>query len=153
MSIHVAKRSDLVCINEVIAEAVMAWPMAERLKRLSVPVLCYDCEDFNHYQFILYKDQGATVGIGAWNAQVTVVTARGDGRLLHGLYILPAYQGMGFGQRLMEQILTEAMAIGADGLQIKAERPAITFFEHCGLHALSAGSPTDYPYQFWYQLN
>jgi hypothetical protein len=30
---------------------------------------------------------------------------------------------------------------------------AITFFEHCGLHALSAGSPTDYPYQFWYQLN
>ena len=113
----------------------MAWPMPERLKRLSVPVLCYDCEDFNHYQFILYKDQGATVGIGAWNAQATVVTARGDG------------------QQLMAQILSEAMAMGADGLQIKAERPAITFFEHCGLQALSAGSPKDYPYQFWYQRN
>ena len=153
MSICIGQESDLACINRVVTEAVMAWPMPERFKRLSVPVLCYSSEDFKHYQLLLYRDNGLVVGIAAWNAQAPVLTSMGTGRLLHGLYIAPSSQRLGYGQLLISKIATEAMEAGADGLLVKAERPAITFFQRCGLQPLPAVDPTDYPYQFWYQLN
>lgn len=151
MSIDVGKKTDLDSINNVVAEAVMSWPMPERIKRLSVPVLRYDNEDFKHYRFVIYRDSGEIQGVAAWNPEAPVLTELGTGRLLHGLYIYPRSQGRGHGQTLMAAVLAKAVAQGADGLVVKAERPSIGFFEHCGLQPLPAAGPTDYPYQFWYQ--
>jgi len=171
MSIATGKKTDLDCINNVVAAAVMSWPMPERIKRLSVPVLSYDSEDFKHYRFVVYRQGGEikggevkggevkggevkggeVKGVAAWNPEAPLVTELGTGRLLHGLYISPDCQGRGYGRDLMAAVLSEAMTLGAEGLVIKAERPSIGFFEHCGLQPLSATGATDYPYQFWYQ--
>ncbi|MDA9918980.1 GNAT family N-acetyltransferase [Porticoccaceae bacterium] len=151
MSIATGKKTDLDCINNVVAAAVMSWPMPERIKRLSVPVLSYDSEDFKHYRFVVYRQGGEIKGVAAWNPEAPLVTELGTGRLLHGLYISPDCQGRGYGRDLMAAVLCEAMTLGAEGLVIKAERPSIGFFEHCGLQPLSATGATDYPYQFWYQ--
>jgi len=171
MSIATGKKTDLDCINNVVAAAVMSWPMPERIKRLSVPVLSYDSEDFKHYRFVVYRQGGEikggevkggevkggevkggeVQGVAAWNPEAPLVTELGTGRLLHGLYISPDCQGRGYGRDLMAAVLSEAMTLGAEGLVIKAERPSIGFFEHCGLQPLSATGATDYPYQFWYQ--
>jgi len=161
MSIATGKKTDLDCINNVVAAAVMSWPMPERIKRLSVPVLSYDSEDFKHYRFVVYRQGGEIKGgevkggeikgVAAWNPEAPLVTELGTGRLLHGLYISPDCQGRGYGRDLMAAVLSEAMTLGAEGLVIKAERPSIGFFEHCGLQPLSATGATDYPYQFWYQ--
>ncbi len=151
MSIVKGKKTDLDCINQVITAAVKSWPMPERIKRLSVPVLSYDNEDFKYYRFAVYKEAEQIQGVAAWNPEAPVLTELGTGRLLHGLYISPEAQGRGYGQALMTAVLSEAEAQGADGLVVKAERPSIGFFEHSGLQPLAAAGPTDYPYQFWYQ--
>lgn len=152
MTICTGQHTDLAEINQVIAQAVRAWPMPERIKRLSVPVLCYDSEDFKHYDFVLCKETDLILGVAAWNPKISVMTARGAGLLLHGLYIAPAFQGRGYGQQLMAQIFAEAGDLGVDGVLVKAERPAIGFFKYCGLQSLPASNATDYPYQFWHQL-
>ncbi|MGB2260545.1 MAG: GNAT family N-acetyltransferase [Porticoccaceae bacterium] len=152
MSIGTGYTTDLDCINHVVAAAIMSWPMPERIKRLSVPVLSYDSEDFKHYRFAVYRDADQIQGVAAWNSEEPIVTKLGAGRLLHGLYIYPDFQGRGLGRTLMAAVLAEAVALGADGLVVKAERPSIGFFEQCGLQPLPAAGPTDYPYQFWYQL-
>ena len=152
MTIGTGNKTDLDCINKVVTAAVMSWPMPERIKRLSVPVLSYDNEDFKHYRFAVYKDADQIQGVAAWNPEAAVATEFGAGRLLHGLYISPDFQCRGQGRALMAAVLIEAVALGADGLVVKAERPSIGFFEQCGLRPLPAAGPTDYPYQFWYQL-
>jgi GNAT superfamily N-acetyltransferase len=152
MSIGTGYTTDLDCINHVVAAAIMSWPMPERIKRLSVPVLSYDSEDFKHYRFAVYRDADQIQGVAAWNSEEPIATKLGAGRLLHGLYIYPDFQGRGLGRTLMAAVLAEAVALGADGLVVKAERPSIGFFEQCGLQPLPAAGPTDYPYQFWYQL-
>jgi GNAT superfamily N-acetyltransferase len=151
MSIGTGYTTDLDCINHVVAAAIMSWPMPERVKRLSVPVLSYDSEDFKHYRFAVYRDADQIQGVAAWNSEEPIATKLGAGRLLHGLYIYPDFQGRGLGRTLMAAVLAEAVALGADGLVVKAERPSIGFFEQCGLQPLPAAGPTDYPYQFWYQ--
>ena len=153
MTIIKGSVSDLPAINQIIAEAVMAWPMPERMKRLSVPVLCYDSEDFKHYQFILYQQGASSVGLVVWNAQTSVETVNGRGYLMHGLYVVPSSQGQGIGRQLMQQVFSKAADAGADGVLIKAERAAISFFEQCGLAPLPAITATDYPYQFWHHLS
>lgn len=153
MTIIRGKISDLPEINLVIAQAVMAWPMPERIKRLSVPVLCYDSEDFKHYQFMLYQQGDSSAGVVVWNAQTLVKTAKGQGYLMHGLYVAPNCQGRGIGRQLMQQVFSRAADAGADGVLVKAERAALGFFEQCGLEPLPAISQTDYPYQFWHKLS
>ena len=142
---------DLDLINQVIDDAVMSWPLSERNKRLSVPILSYDQQDFTEYRFILGKEAGQVVGAAAWNAQTLLSTPSGNGYLLHGLYIASAYQGRGFGTVMLRNVLLLSQMQGADGLLVKAQRPAVKFFEHCGMVLLPAENPNDYPYQFWAQ--
>lgn len=142
---------DLDTINQVIDDAVMSWPLSERNKRLSVPILRYDQQDFKEYRFLLGKDAGHVVGVAAWNAQTLLSTPSGNGHLLHGLYIASAYQGRGFGTLMMRKVLLLSEMKGADGLLVKAQRPSVTFFEHLGMGLLRAENPNDYPYQFWAQ--
>ena len=151
MTVAIGSLIDLELINQVIDDAVMSWPVSERNKRLSVPVLRYDQQDFRQYRFLLYKDVGRVVGVAAWDAENMLVTVNGCGHLLHGLYIAPSYQGRGYGRRLMEEVFLASEMLGADGLLVKAQKVAVGFFRHCGLTVLPAQDSTDYPYMFWYQ--
>ena len=153
MTIVFGTETDLTAINQVVTSAAMAWPKSERVKRLVLPVLNYTAEDFNYYKFLLCKDRGQCVGIAVLDIEMPVETARGTGRLLHGLYVTPAEQGRGQGQLLLKKTLDLAASVGADGLVVKAERVAIGFFEHCGLQLLPASGPAEHPYQFWYQAS
>ena len=84
MTVAIGSLIDLELINQVIDDAVMSWPVSERNKRLSVPVLRYDQQDFRQYRFLLYKDLGRVVGVAAWDAENMLVTVNGRGHLLHG---------------------------------------------------------------------
>ena len=157
-----AKKGDLVDINQVITDAVMVWPVAERAKLLIIPVLCYSENDFGYYKTLVWMNNQQIVGIAAWDSDRAIETEKGYARLLHGLYVTPDFQGRGIGKALMthvKELVMDSVAdtgLGSDrdleGLLIKAERVSISFFEHCGLERMFPLSIEDYPYQFWQPL-
>ena len=157
-----AKKGDLSGINHVIADAVMVWPIAERAKRLMIPVLCYSENDFAYYKSLVWINHERIIGIAAWDSDRPIETEKGYARLLHGLYVAPDFQGRGIGKALMahvKELVLDSVAVAVadadgdlDGLLVKAERVSISFFEHCGLERLYPLSMEDYPYQFWQPL-
>jgi GNAT superfamily N-acetyltransferase len=151
-TIIVAAPSDLNSCNAVITAAVMAWPLAERLRRLALPLLRYDLADLACYQLLLAVEQQAIVGVAAWDNRTILASPRADGALVHGLYVLPAEQGQGVGRLLLADIAARARQLQRSGLLIKAERVAVGYFEHLGLEPLKIEQPADYPYRFWQPL-
>jgi len=136
------RTKDLKVINEVITEAVLAWPLPERMKRLSMPLLRYDEVDLNHFEAIgAYAiDRVAKpldlFGIAIWDAEV-----------LHGVYVRPAAQRRGVGCRLLETVAVRARQAGSARLLVKAERVSADYFRQQGLAA--AGPETPYPHAFY----
>lgn len=159
-----AKKGDLAGINQVITDAVMVWPIAERGKRLIIPVLCYSEDDFGYYKTLVWINHQQIIGIAVWDSDRPIETEKGYARLLHGLYVSPDFQGRGIGKALMayvKELVLDSVAVAAldgdldgdlEGLLIKAERVSISFFEHCGLERMFPLSMEDYPYQFWQPL-
>ena len=154
MTIQTASVSDQSAINRVITDAVMAWPMTERAKRLIIPVLCYNADDLTFFQTIVWRDNHEIVAVAAWDTTSRLILNKGRANLLHGLFVTPTAQGSGIGQILMAEVakrLAQADPL-LDGLLIKAERVSVGFFEHCGLERIPAQVAEDYPYQFWKPL-
>jgi hypothetical protein len=58
---------DLATINTVVAGAVMAWPMAERAKRLALTTLLYDNIDMANYELLVFEEAGNVMGVAAWD--------------------------------------------------------------------------------------
>jgi len=142
LPIRPLRHQDLDSINAVITEAVMAWPLPERIKRLSLPLLGYDDVDLDHFE-----------GIGAWAswgpAQDGALcgAALWDNEVLHGLYVRPQVQGCGIGRTLLDAVRIRARRAGVRRLLIKAERVSASYFRQQGLAAAGAESP--YPYAFY----
>ena len=133
---------DRDAINEVITEAVLAWSLPERMKRLALPLLCYDEVDLGHFHAIGAYGYGRTArptglfGIALW-----------DQDALHGLYVRPQAQGCGLGRGLLASVAAHAQEAGIRRLLIKAERVSAGYFQRQGLAA--AGSESSYPYAFY----
>jgi GNAT superfamily N-acetyltransferase len=133
---------DLEAINDVIAEAVLAWPLPERMKRLALPLLCYDEVDLLHFHAIGAYGLDRTVrpvdlfGVALW-----------DQDALHGLYVRPEAQGRGVGRQLLESVASQARQAGIARLLVKAERVSAGYFQRQGLTV--AGSEAAYPYAFY----
>ena len=151
-TIITAAAPDLDNINAVITAAVMAWPLAERLRRLALPLLCYDQTDLACYEILLAVADGSIAGVVAWDKQTILATPRGEAALLHGLYVLPAAQRQGVGRQLLAEIAVRARQLRRAGLLIKAERVAVSYFEQQGLERLQNDQSGDYPYRFWWAL-
>lgn len=152
LRIRTAKREELAAINAIVTRAVLAWPMAERLKRLALNVLRYDRLDFDHMQMLVADLDGCPAGMAAWDSQTAYHNQAGErGALLHGLYVLPQMQGAGIGSALQRRVAEAAAARGFDGLLVKAERVSVRYFDRCGYERLSAegGFAVNYPYLFW----
>ena len=133
---------DLEAINQVVTEAVMSWPLAERTRRLALPVLRYDAVDLDHFEAIgVYAVNGRALPVGLYGV------ALWDAQLLHGLYVCPAAQRRGLGRRLLDAVAERAGRAGTARLLIKAERVSASYFERLGLPR--ADAETAYPYAFY----
>lgn len=151
IKIRSATLADLAKINQVIQSAVMNWPMAHRVKRLSVPVLQYRDTDLDFYEVLVATFRDEVVGVGVWDAHPGQSLPNGQGGLFHGLYVLPLIQGQGVGEALMEAVFSDARSRQTNGLLIKAQRVSRNFFEHHQMQALAANDK-EYPWQYWKAL-
>lgn len=149
--IRPATTDDLNAINQLITKAVLNWPMAHRVKRLSLPVLTYDACDMDHYQFLVATFNDQIVGVAAWDQEALQNLPNGKGALFHGLYVLPLVKGQGIGSRLMSAVFAAASGQEASGMLIKSQRVSRDYFEHQSLEALAANND-EYPWQYWKRL-
>jgi len=158
--VHAAAGDELEAINAVVASAVLAWPMAERLKRIALRVLRYDPLDFQDMEILVARKpagkNGRLVGVAAWDIRTPYRSRAGQlGALLHGLYVLPQMQRAGIGSALQHHVARAAAGKGFDGLLVKSERVSVSYFEHCGYQRMPAdGIPgVSYPHLFWKALS
>jgi len=151
IALRSAQIDDLPALNHVVEAAFMTWDLPERVKRLSLQSYLYDEMDLQHLQLELAERNGQVVGVAAWEEAAGNDCPQGArGLLLHGLYVLPEEAGRGIGRRLLEAARAAAAEAGLDGVVIKAQTDAVSFFEHLGLQALAIEDiARHYAKRFW----
>ena len=151
-----ATAADLEAVSAVIASAVDAWPVSERLKRSVLPVLSYDEVDLSDHELLVAKRGADLIAMGAWQFETPLSDPDGQtSALMHGLFVASGEQGSGIGQRLQAAVAARASVAGFHGLHVRAERFAVSYFERCGYRRLRPdqqpkGSGPAYPYWFWH---
>jgi len=149
-TIESAVARDLPGINRVLATAINAWTVSERVKRLALPLYHYDLADLEDLHIYKAVDtQGVILGVIAWGAVAPAETLGREGEaLLNGIYVDPAFQGLGIGKSLFEYARQRAEGFGYRGFIVKASKDAIGFFERIGLDRVESDK-ANYPYLFW----
>ena len=145
------RKAHLPDVNALVEQAVMGWNLPERVKRLSLPGYRYDSADLAHQHGLVARDAaGRIVGVAVWEAAPDeAVPGASDVYRLHGLYVAPTWQRQGIGRRLLEAVIREVCASGADSLVIRAQADAVPFFRAMGLERLPVNDPArDYPNRF-----
>lgn len=151
ITIHPATAVDLPRINFVIKSAIMNWPLPDRLRKITVPVLQYREDDMAALSVLVAKLNGEILGIAAWDSEPTHPLPNGLGGLFHGLFVLPLVQYQGIGTSLMNAVFDEARKIRTTGLLFKAQRVSRHYFERHNLTPLAA-TDDEYPWQYWKRL-
>jgi GNAT superfamily N-acetyltransferase len=149
-TIESAASRDLTEINRVVAEAISAWTVSDRVKRLALPLYHYHLADLEELDFEKALDSNGTIiGIITWGAVGPEDTLGREGEaLLHGIYVAPARQALGVGKALFEHARQRAERCGYQGFIVKASKDATGFFERLGLERVESES-AKYPYLFW----
>ncbi|MEZ5591300.1 MAG: GNAT family N-acetyltransferase [Gammaproteobacteria bacterium] len=150
-----AVSADLDAINRVIERAVMGWHLAERVKRLSLPLYRYDQHDFDALELhVALAEDGRIMGVAAWEQAASVdLSADRTGLLLHGLYVDPDVQRQGIGSQLLAAAEEATRRQGLDGILIKAQRDAEPFFLAAGWQPVPVDETgRHYPYRLWKTL-
>ncbi|MFT5504303.1 MAG: N-acetylglutamate synthase-like GNAT family acetyltransferase [Gammaproteobacteria bacterium] len=145
-------RLDLDGINRVIESATNTWSLPERLKRISLPLYRYYQDDVEHMQFLIAETKDSRiVGLAALEEVEATECPEGHSAwLLHGLYVNPSHHGYGIGIRLVESAEVITSANGFDGLLVKAQVDAQSFFENRGFTRLPVENCSrDYAYRYW----
>jgi GNAT superfamily N-acetyltransferase len=142
ISLRPATSGDLPAVNAVVERAIMSWNLPERVKRLALPVYRYSDLDLAVMGSVLaVGPEGAVVGFAAWEpADPSDIPDGTTALLLHGLYVDPARHGRGIGTRLLEAAEQAAREQLMNGLLIRAQRAAESFFLRRGLQALPAAN-------------
>jgi N-acetylglutamate synthase-like GNAT family acetyltransferase len=142
---------DLDAVNRVIERAVMSWNLAERVKRLSLPMYRYDAVDFDALDMVVAEQaDGAIIGVAAWERADADAPAGATAVLLHGIYVDPDHHRKGVGSRLLEAAEQAARGQGLGGLLVKAQRDAEGFFLARGFERLPvADAERHYPHRLW----
>jgi GNAT superfamily N-acetyltransferase len=151
LTIRHAESFDLKPLNRVIESAVLNWPLAPRVKRLSVPPLQYDGVDLDSLEIFVALFEDEIAGVAAWDPEAACELPIGHGGLFHGLYVLPVLQRLGIGQALMDRVYESAQARQVPGLLFKTQRVARSFFEHNNL-AFMPEEENAYPWRYWKSL-
>lgn len=140
LNIRLATQNDLADLNDVIERAVMAWPLADRVKRLALFTMQYDEQDLKHLEIFAALLEGNLIGVASWDPDH-------ESTLFHGLYIDPRLQGKGIGKQLMDHVFSRAKSFGRGSMLIRAERVSAAYFAKEGLAPIETAE-TEYPYQF-----
>lgn len=149
-----ATASDLTAINRVVERAVMTWKLPQRVKRLALPSYLYRAHDLDHLDLFVAADGDAIVGVAAIEpADSRDMPAGRSGLLLHGLYVDPARQRHGIGRQLLDNAVAAARVRGFDGLLVKAQAEAESFFSALGLQRLAVSDrQRHYARRYWQAL-
>jgi len=147
-----ADPSDLHSINSLVASAIGTWRLADRVKRISLPLYRYHEDDLQAMQIVVaHSGDDEILGIAA--LEQAYASNMFDGlptSLLHGIYVAPNYHRNGVGSCLLEKIETLARSQDTEVLLVKARPEAISFFDAHGFGKLNTGDRRrDYPYQFY----
>jgi N-acetylglutamate synthase-like GNAT family acetyltransferase len=143
---------DLVRINGIIKAAIDTWQLPERVKRISLPLYCYEEEDLMHMQFLIAETVDAgIVGLATLEEiDTTELASAQHTLLLHGLYVDPFYHRRGIATRLVESAELSARESGISGLLVKAQVDAVSFFNQAGFTKLPVEDYSrDYVYRYW----
>lgn len=132
--------NDLQRVNRAVEQALLSWRLPDRVYRLALPSLLYDTGDLDHMQFVGAGDvEGKGAGVAAWEvADQREAPAGAHALLLHGLYVIPHWQGHGTGTRLLEFAQFWASVRGFDGIVLPAWRKSETFFRTRVFSSLTA---------------
>lgn len=144
--------SELEAINGVIAAAISTWRASERMKRLALPLFCYDAADLQHMVlFVAADDAGKLLGVATLeHMEPDAIKGGFTGPLLHGLFVLPYASGKGIGTALMKVARSHSAELGCDGFLVKVARESAGYFAHVGLQRVPVTCPEqDYPHRFW----
>jgi N-acetylglutamate synthase-like GNAT family acetyltransferase len=147
-----ARASDLHAINNLIASAIATWQLADRVKRISLPLYRYHDDDLRDMQLVVaHSGDDEFLGVAALErAYATDIFDGLETSVLHGIYVAPLRHRNGVGSRLLEAIENMARAQGTEALLVKARPEAISFFNARGFEKLTPGDRNrDYPYQFY----
>lgn len=147
-----ADKSDLDSINKLIASAIMAWDLPERVKRLTTPSYFYNELDLTHMQIMVAEnDKQQIIGVAAWeDAKLEDLPESKSGLLLHGIFVAREQQKKGIGSKLFAYAEQAAKKENRDGLLVKAQNDAIDFFLSQGMSKLNViDSDRDYKNRFW----
>ena len=141
--------TDLILVNSVIISAVESWQLPERLKRLSLPILQYAAEDLAEFEFFLHDHNDSVNGVAVLGRDAGLKGKHGTRcALLHGLYVHADAQRTGVGRALQQTVAVHARELGCEGLLVKAQRVARSYFEAQGYEECESQS-VDYPYLYW----
>ena len=147
-----ARGSDLHSVNNLIAAAIDTWQLADRVKRISLPLYRYQEDDLRDMQLVV-ADSGDDEILGVAALEQAYATDLLDGlqtSVLHGIYVAPSLHRNGIGSRLLERIENMARSNGTEVLLVKARPEAIAFFSGRGFRKLSTrDNSRAYPYQFY----
>ncbi len=155
-TIRGATTTDLPAINSIIELCVMGWNLPDRVKRLSLDSYRYRPDDLDHLDiFIAETPEGVISGIAALEpASQRDLPAGKHGLLLHGLYVAPEKQRHGIGAALLGKAMEKVAAEKADGLLVKAQADASSYFAAQGFSRLPIEDPEkDYPNRWWKTAN
>ena len=154
VKIRSANENDLDAINQIIEQAVMAWQLPERVKRLALPSYRYTQLDMKYFTLVIAERENTIVGVVAWDIDSHHGPKDSSGLLLHGIYVLPEHQHCGIGGRLLTEVENAARRAKMDGVLVKAQNDAVEFFLARGLSKLDAQDiQRDYENRYWKQLS
>ena len=142
-------------MNQVIEQAILAWDLPERVKRLAIPSYRYSKLDMQHMQLLVAQDQDKRIlGVMAWEkADPTETPQAQAGLLLHGIYIEPTQSRKGIGSRLLQALEAEGRKSGVAGILVKAQADAVGFFLTMGYTLLPVNEANrDYHNRYWKSL-
>lgn len=140
---------DLTVVNRIIASAVESWPVTDRLKRLSGPLLQYSESDLAEFQCFLFDQDSIGKGVAVLSRDTSFV-GRHETRcaLLHGLYVQADAQRSGIGRILLQTVANRVREAGGEGLLVKSQRVSRSYFEAQG-YTKYVSPNIDYPYLYW----
>ena len=155
ISIRQAKESELEVINDIIRTCVFTWNLSDRVKRLTVSSYQYNSFDLEHFEiFVAIDASKRIVGVVTLEEINTLELSEGQtGLLLHGLYVEPAFQNQRIGQQLLQFSLQRVKSKELDGLLVKAQVDANSFFKQQGFEHLQViDADKDYLYRWWKKI-
>ena len=150
IALRPAVDTDLGDVNAIVEMAMDTWNLAERVKRLSLPMYQYSRVDLENFEIFVADIGGTkTVGVAALETSNLAGPEGYRAAYLHSIFIDPGYNRRGIGRELVSRVEAVAQSHGFDCLLVKARPEAVRFFEALDFEFWPVEDPaSDYPLRY-----